>query len=94
MLPEVEKKVEPIFKKWKEDRIKEGYPEPFVEKALERTRGWIEGFSKLVDSRFPDLVARVQEELVPEALEHSERWLRGLRGMIISAKSEKLSEVV
>jgi hypothetical protein len=94
MLPEVEKKVEPIFKKWKEDRIKEGYPEPFVEKALERARGWIEGYSKLVDTRFPELLSHIQERLVPEALEHSERWLRGLRGMIISAKSEKLSEII
>lgn len=91
MLPEVEKKVEPQFEDFRKRMREKGYPEGLIEKAVERAKGYLEGVSRLANSRHPELVGRIQEEMVPEALAHSEDWIKGLYRVFVEKVRETIS---
>lgn len=74
MFPEVEEKAKPLFKKMVQDLKARGIPEGLAVRAEERAREWLEGITRMLDRKNPELVKRAQEELLPEAIEHSKRW--------------------
>ncbi|MEO0090847.1 MAG: hypothetical protein ABIK75_07085 [candidate division WOR-3 bacterium] len=77
--PEVEEKIKPLLEKFKEEMKKEGFSEAFIEKAINRAKKYVFTLSSYLDSANPELVAKAQVEMMPEALEHSKRWMRAFK---------------
>lgn len=80
--PEVEEKVKPLFEKFKEEMKKEGFSEAFIEKAINRAKRYVSTITSYLDGANPELVAKAQEEMMPEALEHSKRWMRAFKEVV------------
>jgi len=78
MYPEVEEKAKPKFEEFKRKMKEQGYPEKLIDKAIERAKEWVEGFTRMLDHRHPELVKKAQEELLEEAISSSERWIKRL----------------
>jgi hypothetical protein len=78
MYPEVIEMVKPQVEAFKKKMKAEGFSESIIDKAIERAYGYVQGVTKMLDSKNPELVKKAQYEMFPEALEHSERWIRGL----------------
>lgn len=80
--PKVEEKLKPVFEKFKEEMKKKGFSEEFIEKGIRRAKRYVATITSYLDSANPELVARAQEEMMPEALEHTKRWMMALREVI------------
>jgi|YelNatPaOPRAMG01_1025707.scaffolds.fasta_scaffold10643_16 NCAIR mutase (PurE)-related protein len=94
MLPEVEKKVQPLIEKFREEMKRQGYPEGLIEKGVLRAKDYVQGITKFLDGTHPELVSRAQEEMMPEALEHSKKWMEGLYEVMLGRLPAKFEEVV
>ena len=95
MLEEVRKKAKPLFEKFKKEMLAKGYPEGLVNKAIERAEEYVQGVTKFLDGRHPELVKRAQEEMIDDALEHSRKWIEELYKVFTGRKpEEKLKEAV
>jgi hypothetical protein len=82
MLSEVEAKVKPVLDEFVAKMREQGYPERLIELGLKRAREYVQGMTRMLDSRHPELVSRAQIEILPEALSHSEEYIRGLAGLV------------
>jgi hypothetical protein len=78
MLKGAMEKVKPQVEEFKAKMKAEGYPEGIIDKSIERAYGYVQGVTKMLDSKNPELVERAQVEMFPEALEHSATWIRKL----------------
>jgi len=103
MHPDVEAKVRPVLEEFRKKMLAQGYSESAVEMALKRAREYIEGVSRMAGGKHPELVKRIELEILPEALEHSEKYLLGMYGVFAPKKAtiygrkyweKKLKEVI
>jgi hypothetical protein len=78
MHPEALEKVKPLIEDFKKRMKEQGFTDGQIEKALERAYGYAEGIAHMADGKNPELVKRIEVEIFPEALEHSEKWLKKL----------------
>ena len=78
MHPEALEKVKPLVEDFKKRMKEQGFTDGQIERAIERAYGYAEGIARMLDGKNPELVIRAEVELFPEALEHSEKWLKRL----------------
>lgn len=74
-----EEKLEELFKKFKEEMKKQGFSEHLIEKGIERAKKYVEAITSYLNGANPELVEKAKIEMMPEALEHSKRWMMSLR---------------
>jgi len=75
-------KIEKAFEIFREEKSKEGYPSELIDRALKFAEHYLNTITSFLNGRHPELVERAKVEMLPEALEFAERWIRGLAGMI------------
>jgi hypothetical protein len=75
-------KIEEAFKIFKEEKLKEGYPEGLIDKATKFAEHYMNTLLSFIDSSRTDLVERAKVEMLPEALEFAERWIKGVAGLV------------
>jgi hypothetical protein len=75
-------KVEEAFKIYKEEKLKEGYPEALVDKSVKFAEQYLNTITSFLDGAHPELVEKAKIEMLPEALEFAERWIKGLAGLV------------
>jgi hypothetical protein len=80
-------KIEEAFKIYKEEKIREGYPEGLVDKSVKFAEHYLNTITSFLDGAHPDLVEKAKIEMLPEALEFAERWIKGIAGLA-GAKAE------
>lgn len=83
MRKESKEKTKHLFREFRKSMREEGVPEGLIEKGVSRAEGYIQGITKMLDGRNPDLVTRAEVEMVPEALKHSERWIERFREIFL-----------
>lgn len=76
---EAEQQLKPTFEKFKEEMRKRGFSEVMIEKAIQRAKNYVATVSAYLDSANPELMKKAQVEMMPEALEHSRRWLVAMK---------------
>jgi flagellar biosynthesis/type III secretory pathway protein FliH len=74
-------KIEEAFKLYKEEKLREGYPEGLVDKSIKFAQHYMNTLLSFIDSSRTDLVERAKVEMLPEALEFAERWIKGIAGL-------------
>jgi len=95
-------KIERAFEIFREEKSKEGYPSELIEKSLKFAEHYLNTITSFLNGRHPELVERAKVEMLPEALEFAERWIRGLSGLVgaeakVKGKAyweERIKEVV
>ena len=75
-------KIEKAFEIFREEKSKEGYPSELIERALKFAEHYLNTITSFLDGKHPELVERAKIEMLPEALEFAERWIRGLSGLV------------
>ncbi|MEM1543717.1 MAG: hypothetical protein QW795_03445 [Candidatus Bathyarchaeia archaeon] len=71
-----------LFEKFKEEMKKEGFSEHFIQKGIERAKKYVETITSYLDHANPELVEKARIEMLPEALEHSKKWMRAMRDVV------------
>jgi hypothetical protein len=74
-------RVEEAFKVFKEEKLREGYPEGLVDKSVKFAEHYLNTITGFLDGAHPDLVQKAKIEMLPEALEFAERWIKGIAGL-------------
>jgi hypothetical protein len=74
-------KIEEAFKIYKEEKLREGYPEGLVDKSIKFAEHYLNTITSFLDGAHPDLVEKAKIEMLPEALEFAERWIKGIAGL-------------
>jgi hypothetical protein len=74
-------KIEEAFKVFKEEKLREGYPEGLVDKSIKFAEHYLDTITSFLDGVHPDLVEKAKIEMLPEALEFAERWIKGIAGL-------------
>jgi len=74
-------KIEQAFKVYKEEKLKEGYPEGLVDKSIKFAEHYLNTITSFLDGTHPELVERAKIEMLPEAMEFAERWIKGIAGL-------------
>jgi hypothetical protein len=74
-------KVEEIFKVYKEEKLKEGYPEGLVDRSIKFAEHYLNTITSFLDGAHPELVEIAKIEMLPESLEFAERWIKGIAGL-------------
>ena len=74
-------KIEEAFKVFKEEKLREGYPEGLVDKSVKFAEHYLNTITSFLDGAHPDLVEKAKIEMMPESLEFGEKWLVGLMGL-------------
>ena len=73
--------IEKVFEIYREEKIKEGYPSSLVDKSIKFAEHYMNTLTSFLDSANPQLVRRAKIEMLPEALEFAERWIKGIAGL-------------
>jgi len=73
--------IEKAFEIYREEKLKEGYPSLLVDRSLKFAEHYMDTIVSFIDSANPELVRRAKIEMLPEALEFAERWIKGIAGL-------------